>query len=1324
MKIIRNVALFIFLISLIFIFYITQNSESKIPSLASIENIEKPTVRSSFSSKNREDVQERFEYEFARLKDPVSNKIPSNIRTKELNFAKKLPNKMDLNKTANKVVLESWVQRGPINVGGRTRALAIDLDYNGSSNKRILAGGVSGGMFLSEDDGLTWERTTSNSQLPSVTCLAQDPTNKNVWYYGTGEFTGNSASSGGLYLGEGIFKSTDGGNSWTQLTSTYQGSKLTVFDNYLDIIWNIAVHPQNGAVYAATYGAILLSTNGGTSWAEALVGQAASGYSERTDVVIASNDDVYAALSKNGIGLNSGEYGIFRSTNGTDFVNINPAGLSSDPYRIVLGTAPSDANTLYVLVQANQNGSVATDHQLFKYNSGSNSWVNLSANLPHEDGVDGNASFSSQGGYDLLVKVKPDNPDVIWIGGTNLYRSTNAGQSFTRVGGYKSAANYEGYENSHADFHSMTFYPNDPNSMINGHDGGLSKTNDVLEQPQNWTLLNQTYVTSQFYALAIDPQAGNDNLIIGGLQDNGSWATESTSYEDNWFDMLGGDGGYAAVAPGAQNMYVSSQLGFVVRYSYQNNQWLSSVVQPNAQNFQFIAPYVLDPNNANVMYIAAGNAVWRNSDLSGISHNNYNATSVNWSELNNSAVVNTAVTTLSISKQPANRLYFGATDNQSNTYIVRVDNAQNNPSGTDITPSGITGGSYPSYVGINSNDADEILVTFSNYNVPSIWHSSNGGANWTNVEGNLGGENGPSVRCATIMPDGSYYLATSTGVYSTQTLSGSGTTWALEGADVIGNVVVDMLALRAEDGFMVAGTHGRGVYSTKVGSGSAARAVTDKQSLTLRARPGESGSTTFTLSNTGGSTLNFNISVSGDLILAKQTSSNIVLKKTTSNRNLFDKIKNDGTQSTTYLKFVENKNKTKLTKETNILGDDVWILDDGDASADQFLGWEDGTDLYWYNEFNLSGFDFQLDEIQFFMRTESASSNSIYLAVYDQSATVVSEGYIDYNTSTNGTWFSATLDPALDFSDGESFYIEVGTDGTGIPYPAGIDVDATVKDKTFYWDGETWQNLNTISGFENGAALIRAVGTASTTANQNPVAVANVNPTQANVNDMITFDGSGSYDNDGNIASYLWNFGDGATSTQQTAQHSYSQANTYNYSLTVTDDGGATNQATGQVTISQSSSSKVTVVPSSGTVNTGGSQLITLTLDATTVTAGTYIGQVNISTNGGNITIPIDYVVDVEKDNTLPDEYSLSQNYPNPFNPSTTIEFAIPQSDEVTLIVYDMLGREVAELVNDKLSAGNHKVQFNAAAELSSGVYIYRLKTSSYTNTKKLILIK
>jgi len=401
------------------LFFMVNNTEPKIVSLRTIAKIDRPAFRSSISSENMENIQERFEYEFARLKDPITNKIPSGIRAKELSFAKKLPNREDLSKAGeNSIAFGNWRLRGPGNVGGRTRALAVDLDYNGSSNKKILAGGVSGGMYLSNNDGISWTRTTSNSSLPSVTCLAQDPTNKNVWYYGTGESIGNSAG-GALqnYLGEGIFKSTNGGVSWAQLPSTYQGGSLTSFDNVFDIVWNIAVNSQSGAVYAATIGTIQLSTDGGNTWSAVLVGQDASNYlSQETDVTIASNNDVYATLSKNGINLNTGQFGIFRSTNGTQFTNISPTDLASDPYRMVLASAPSDPNILYVLVQVNSSGATAQDHQLFKYNVGTNSWTNLSSNLPDESGADGNASFSSQRGYDLIVKVKPDNPNVIWIG--------------------------------------------------------------------------------------------------------------------------------------------------------------------------------------------------------------------------------------------------------------------------------------------------------------------------------------------------------------------------------------------------------------------------------------------------------------------------------------------------------------------------------------------------------------------------------------------------------------------------------------------------------------------------------------------------------------------------------------------------------------------------------------------------------------------------------------------------------------------------------------------------------------------------------------------
>jgi hypothetical protein len=187
--------------------------------------------------------------------------------------------------------------------------------------------------------------------------------------------------------------------------------------------------------------------------------------------------------------------------------------------------------------------------------------------------------------------------------------------------------------------------------------------------------------------------------------------------------------------------------------------------------------------------------------------------------LNNSAIANTQVTTLAVSKIPANRLYFGATDYQANTVLVRVDNAPTNSAGTDITPAGVPGGAYPSCIAINPNNADEIIAVFSNYRIPSLWYSTNGGASWTNIEGNLAGDEGPSIRWATIVPANNgkvYFLATSTGVYSTTRLNGANTSWVQEGSTPIGNAVVDMIAARPADGLVVAGTHGRGVYSARV----------------------------------------------------------------------------------------------------------------------------------------------------------------------------------------------------------------------------------------------------------------------------------------------------------------------------------------------------------------------------------------------------------------------------------------------------------------------------------------------------------------------------
>ncbi|MBX2820407.1 MAG: PKD domain-containing protein [Rhodothermaceae bacterium] len=1146
------------------------------------ERVGFPDVKAELGEAKGDNARARVDYELKRLRDPVTGEVPKGIRARELAKAKTLPTKELIASKSGASNIATWTGRGPNNVGGRTRALAIDLDFDGASNRRILAGGVSGGMYLSEDNGATWRLTTGLEDLASVTAVAQDPLNRNVWYYGTGELFGNSSSNGGgaSFLGQGIFKSTNSGESWTQLAATTNGT-LNVFDNVFDRVWNVAVDPTNGNVFAAVFGFIMRSTDGGDSWLVSL-GPDEQPFGIATDVAIASNGTIYASISRNGNG--SLQFGIFQSTDGgVNWTNISPPELSADPWRQVIGVSPSDPNTVYVLVQANGGGENAGDHQLFRYNASSNSWTNLSANIPNVTAndqfgnapLDGNASFSSQGGYDMVVKVKPDDPDVIWIGGTNLYRSTDGGSSFEQVGGYASPYTFAGFPRHHPDQHALVFYPNDASAMISGHDGGLSLAANVLQSPQSWTELNNGYLTSQFYALAIDPETGSD-FIVGGLQDNGTWSTTSANGDVDWQSEFSGDGGFAAVAPGGLPYYVSSQLGFVLRASESSGRIVGSVVQPAGGNdFLFITPYLLDPNDARVMYIAEGNRVWRNSNLDGIPAGNGNATQVNWTALTGSVNPNTStVTALGVSKVPADRLVFGATDLQFATRIIRVDDPANNGPGTDITPPGITQGSYPSSIAINPDDADEIVATFSNYNVPSIWHTSDGGSNWTNIEGNLSGDDGPSVAWGLVMPTASitaYFMATSTGVYSTESLNGASTEWVQEGADVLGNVDTDMLVGRPEDGLVVAATHGRGVYSAAIqgtsGSGSLA-AITEQ--VNLEAQPGETATGTLVIQNTGEVRLRFDINSSEPGKRSPSTKGGNELKRPI-------KVLNQPVQKRrATASGLSDQPKASSAGEAPVgqpvfsvqAGDDVLIYDDGDETADDFWGFGDaGLGLFWGNEFVVPEADFTLDGFDFFMRTEEALSNNVELTVYDENDDVLLAGTIDFATAPFGDWFFVTVNEPVLIPAGEPFFIEIGA-SSEIEFPAGIDSDAQVTGNSLYRnESSDYRNLteDVDSGFEEGAFLVRANGTLGEPENEPPVLDAFISTGEAEVGEAVTYDATASSDPDGEIVSYLWDFGDGSTRTDAVGTYAYAAAGTYTVSVTITDDRGAT--AEGSTTI-------------------------------------------------------------------------------------------------------------------------------------------------------------
>ncbi|WP_271783662.1 T9SS type A sorting domain-containing protein [Aquimarina algiphila] len=775
---------------------------------------------------------ERMEYDFERFRNPNTNSIPSNIKRAEDEFSSKIAigddSKQLLNnaaKSSNSKSFSFWKNRGPWNVGGRTRALAIDR----TNENVILAGGVSGGLWRSTNGGESWRKVTNRRQSPSITCIVQDPRpgQHNTWYYGSGEDSGNSARAGGAFFGgTGIFKSTNGGRTWRLLNATNDDDITTL--SAFDIINSIDINPVNGDLYVGTWDGVFRSQNGGNSFEEVLVG----GNDNRTEVEITSTGRIYAAISSGGDPNN----GYFTTTDGNTWTEITPDLLPAAYGRTVMEIDPSNENIVYFFTQNQSGGGPAF---LFKYDATATpeeAYTDLTANLPTTIGGDV-GSLNLQGGYNMVVKVSPADSNLMFIGGTNIYRSTTgfttpAGQE-SWIAGYSPLNDISVYPDQHPDQHEFLFYPSNPNRVLSGNDGGVFVTEDITtstsaEEPVDWISLNNGYVTTQPYHVSFDPDANSDDLLAG-FQDNGTWFTNSTNGTEPWVEDFSGDGSYNAIADGGRTRYVSAQRGVVFRFNFNEAGEFESFtrVQPaGASGFAFVTPFILDPNNDNIMYMPIGNRIWRNNDLDEIPLFSNANTNVNWVELKNtSAPAGSSVVSLDVSKYPeANRLYFGT----NNGGVYRMDNANlDNQDVIDISSGKGLPEGFVNDINVDPSDPDRVIITFSNYGIQSLFLTTNGGDTWTNISGNLeenpdGSGNGPSAR-STAFFGGSQgffgarlqkvYAATSTGLYYTNRLNGERTRWIKEPI-IIGNAVTDEVKTR-KDGFIAVSAHGNGLFSAK-----------------------------------------------------------------------------------------------------------------------------------------------------------------------------------------------------------------------------------------------------------------------------------------------------------------------------------------------------------------------------------------------------------------------------------------------------------------------------------------------------------------------------
>jgi len=798
-----------------------------------------------------DDPYARLNFEKMRLMDPETQEIPENIAAREAAFVGELP--VHRSQIVGKKA-DEWTQRGPHNIGGRTRAIAIDVN----NSAVILVGSVTGGVYRSENAGESWARVNTPSNLNSVTDIIQDTREGKTdnWYFCSGEIMGNLM----VYPGDGIYKSTDGGKSFKGLQIV---NKPQQYRN-INYAWRMVIdHTRNDSdiLYLASWGSLLRSNDDGLSWKTVLGGKATSASQSGSDIAISPTGVLYATMSSNS--PKNGD-GLWRSEDGLQWTNIKPLEFPATYGRIVLDIFDSDESIVYFLGLTPNKGKFGTTHSgngernsLWRYEylggdgtGDSAKWEDRSEQIPDLRQTDGYiwGDFVSQGGYDLVLRVHPRNEDSIVIGGTNLYTSTDGfttGENSRWVGGYKKTkdrvdAFYTGlvYPNHHPDQHNLIFHPTDFNKAFSANDGGIQVTNDIWESKDEveWINLNQGYYTTQYYTISMNQNPSDElkmsDIILGGFQDNETQYVAADAPGDaDWTRIACCDGSYSGVFDKDENTYVvaSKQLGtmYMRKYSKDGESLGAARIDPDGgANYLFINPFVHNPNHPEKVYLAGGYFVWKNKDVTTIPLSGTDSkTDWNWVQLSESqTAASNIITSIDCSTEPANILYYGT--QSGNIYRIDDVNDDENYTVADLNANGkMNGNTYMSSISIDPNDADNVLVCFSNYNKKSIFYSADGGQTFTDVSGNLeenedGKGAGPACHVVKIIRDAQnqvvYLVGTTSGLYSTTGLPGTATIWNRESNDLIGNCSVRDIDYRTSDGLLLVGTHGCGSFSTHI----------------------------------------------------------------------------------------------------------------------------------------------------------------------------------------------------------------------------------------------------------------------------------------------------------------------------------------------------------------------------------------------------------------------------------------------------------------------------------------------------------------------------
>ena len=760
--------------------------------------------------------------------NPATGK-PEPYKVLELQQKRNKKNKGRSNRNPGDAVSNSWEERGPNNVGGRTRVVLFDPNDVGVDAKdysRVFAGGVSGGLWKNEDitdPNSSWTLIPDVPGNMNISCITVDPNNSQIWYIGTGE-----QYMYGAAVGNGVYKTTNGGNNWVNVHVQLAGggnsgndfaglyfiNDIIAWDNAGSTVLFIGVgshyyynssNPRDwlGKQNAGLY----TSIDQGTNWSRIetpnlKLSPTSSYFIIPNDFEISTDNKIWMGTIGTPIGSNGGGQ-VFSSVDGTNWTLVKNLPNSN---RVELAVSKTNDSIMYALTE----GTNSAGPHIY---ATTDAFVSVTE-LAKPDAVDVKISANDftrgQAWYNLMIEVDPTNDQVFYVGGIDLFRTdqgtnTNLAEEWKQISKWSNNNNMAALNCSlvHTDQHAFAFRPGFSNEAIIGNDGGIYYASNLLTADINAAILvrNKDYNVTQFYYGDYGQSISNE-LIIAGAQDNGSQFINVASQGANAsIAVYGGDGAYCTIDKDGDYMIASYLYNTHYYYQLPYNGTSKYTIDDyvNGQQGDFINQAGLD-HNLNILYSNGGSGKINRYILGSNSATKKTLTNALFTGSATAFKVSTFTTS-------STTLLVG-TDKSKLFKLTNADEISGAIAWIEITGP-FVGSVSDLEFGTSEN---EIFVTMHNYGVNNIWYTNDGGTNWSEKEGDL-----PDMPVKAILQNPlrteEVIIGTDLGVWRTSNFFAASPNW-VQSYNGMSNVKVNDLDLR-DDNTVFASTYGRGVFSGK-----------------------------------------------------------------------------------------------------------------------------------------------------------------------------------------------------------------------------------------------------------------------------------------------------------------------------------------------------------------------------------------------------------------------------------------------------------------------------------------------------------------------------